>query len=131
MLTTGCPCGAVHFGVAAISGRNDVFLCTICRAQSSPAFAISGIVSSAAVLLSRDQLRLWSPRTQTGKTLARADCGRRIGHLNIPHSPEMSINGRARNPYVDLTAAAHISTVSELPCVAASPDAPQFPQDHP
>lgn len=134
MPNTGCPCGTVRFDVAfdvaTTPGRMDVCLGTGCRAQASSAFGVPGIVPPDAVWPTVGQPRLWSRRTQTGKTLARADCGRWIEHRNAPHSPEVSINGSAQNPYVDLTAAPLISTDSTLPGVMIPPDSAPFPQDH-
>lgn len=133
MLTGGCQCGAVRHAVAAVPSRVHVCHCTECRARSSSAFGISGIVPPAAVRLTQGTPRVRSRRTASGKVLACAfcpDCGSRIWHRNDPDGPEMSIKGGSLDDPVDLTGASYIWTRSKLPGVVSPPGVKQFPQDH-
>lgn len=133
MLTGGCQCGAVRHAVAAVPSRVHVCQCTECRAQSSSAFGISGIVPPAAVRLTQGTPRVRSRRTASGKVLAFAfgtDCGSRIWHRNDPDGPEITINGGSLDDPFDLTGASCIWTQNKLPGVVILPSVPQFPQDH-
>ena len=118
-LTGGCQCGAVRYAIAGEPIAVYVCHCRECRKQSASAFGISLLVPKGAFSLQRGEVRTWSRRTDSGRTLDCmfcGTCGSRVWHAS-PGSATITVKGGSLDQPVDLTAAIHIWTSRKLPGV--------------
>ena len=131
MLTGGCQCGAVRYTIAAEPLAAYVCHCRECQKQSASAFGISLLVPKDALRVERGEVRTWSRRTDSGRTLDCMFCpvcGSRVWHAS-PGAATITIKGGSLDRPVDLTAAVHIWTSRKLPGVIIPEGATQFAEE--
>src|SRR5690348_9404169 len=119
VLTGGCQCGAVRYEIAAEPLAVYVCHCRECQKQSASAFGISLVVLKDAFRLQQGEVRTWSRRTDSGRTLNCTfclTCGSRVWHASAG-SATVTVKGGSLDRPVDLTAAVHIWTSRKLPGV--------------
>lgn len=129
LLSGGCQCRAVRYGISARPLRVYVCHCRECQRQSASAFGISVIVPREAVRLTQGSPRIWSRSTDSGRTLDCAfcpACGTRLWHQGREAGETVSIKGGSLDEPVDLRAAVHIWTSRALQGVIPE-DAVCFP----
>lgn len=130
-LTGRCQCGAAAYSVSAPPLAVYICHCRECQKQSASAFGISVAVPKSHFHLDRGDVRTWSRRTDSGRTLHCHFCplcGTRLWH-DGPDWEELSVKGGSLDQPPDLTAAIHIWVSRKLPGVLIPEDARQFAEE--
>jgi hypothetical protein len=105
--------------------------CRECRRQSASAFGISVSVAKDAFRLERGEVRTWSRRTDSGRTLDCRFCpvcGTRLWHEGAGWDV-LSVKGGTLDEPVDLRGAIHIWTSRRLDGVVIPAEAEQWPEE--
>lgn len=103
--------------------------CSECRKQSASAFGLSVIVHSTHVRLLQGELKHWSRRADSGRTIDCffcPVCGTRLWHGDKEKAETLSIKGGSLDEPPDVTSAIHIWTDSKLPGVVIPDHATRF-----
>ena len=130
-LTGRCQCGAAAYSISAEPSAIYVCHCRECQKQSASAFGISVSVTKAHFHLERGDVRTWSRRTESGRTLDCkfcAACGSRLWHEG-PDRDELSVKGGSLDRPVDLGSAIHIWVSRKLPGVLIPEGATRFAEE--
>jgi hypothetical protein len=131
MLTGGCQCGAVRYEVAAEPRALYVCHCRECQKQSASAFGVSLVVPRDALRLTRGDVRTWSRRADSGRTLEClfcGACGSRLWHAGVG-ADTVTLKGGSLDRPPDLTAAVHIWTSRKLSGVVIPEEAVRYEEE--
>jgi hypothetical protein len=131
VLAGGCQCGAVRYEIAREPLAVYVCHCRECRKQSASAFGISLLVPKDAFRLLQGEVRTWSRRTDSGRTLDCMfcpACGSRVWHAS-PGAATVTVKGGSLDRPVDLAGAVHIWTSRKLPGVVIPEGAAWFAEE--
>jgi hypothetical protein len=129
----GCQCDAVRYAIAEMPLRLYVCHCRECQKQSASAFGMSLIVRCAAFAVTQGEMRSWSRKADSGRTVAChfcAVCGSRLWHER-EGIDTISVKAGSLDGAMDFARAVHIWTSRKVPGLALPRDAEQYAEEPP
>ena len=132
-LQGGRQCGRLRYEIRAEPLSVYVCHCTECQRQSGSAFAMSAVVSRAALAYVSGHPRQWSRRTDRGTSMDGdfcADCGCRIAHYPSANETVAVVKPGTLDDTTWLVPVGHIWTRSAQPWVPIPADGVNY-EGHP